>query len=295
MAADALRPLVQDALDALRAFLATLLNAEAPLEASAPVREAAPEAPEGALLLLGRPEGAPSFAVAFDAGWVELLAQAMLGGSIPMEEAGDLLGEVAGQAYGALRTQFGAGGARFPEATFESGTSEGLEEVAPAWRVPFSLPHGEDVLHGAVFLAEAVVPSTPKAPSEPEAQSTSEAPSGAPAPGPAAAVEVAPAAFEDFGRERIGDGRDGHPSLHFLSDVELEVTVELGRRRLPLAEVLRLTTGSVVELEKLVGQPLEVYANDRLIAEGEAVVIDDQFGVRITSLAARPGLGERAA
>ncbi|MDX1530351.1 MAG: FliM/FliN family flagellar motor switch protein, partial [Rhodothermales bacterium] len=47
-----------------------------------------------------------------------------------------------------------------------------------------------------------------------------------------------------------------------------------------------LTTGSVVELEKLVGEPLEIYANGRLIAEGEAVVIDEQFGVRITALAA---------
>jgi len=48
--------------------------------------------------------------------------------------------------------------------------------------------------------------------------------------------------------------------------------------------VLRLTTGSIIELEKLVGEPLEIYANGRLIAEGEAVVIDEQFGVRITNL-----------
>jgi flagellar motor switch protein FliN/FliY len=72
-----------------------------------------------------------------------------------------------------------------------------------------------------------------------------------------------------------------------LADVELDVTVELGRRRMPLADILRLTSGSVVELEKLVGEPLQVFANNRLIAEGEAVVIDDQFGVRITSLASR--------
>ena len=67
----------------------------------------------------------------------------------------------------------------------------------------------------------------------------------------------------------------------------MEITVELGRRKLPLADLLNLTTGSIIELEKLVGEPLEVYANGRLIAEGEAVVIDEQFGVRITNLAAR--------
>ena len=89
----------------------------------------------------------------------------------------------------------------------------------------------------------------------------------------------------DFGGEQMRG--DGHASgtLEMLQEVELEVTVELGRRRLPLSDLLRLTTGSVIELEKLVGEPLAVYANGRLIAEGEAVVIDEQFGVRITNLA----------
>lgn len=81
-------------------------------------------------------------------------------------------------------------------------------------------------------------------------------------------------------------GAAGMPSnLMLLAGVELEVSVELGRVQLPLAEVLKLSTGSVVELEKLVGEPLAVYANGRLIAEGEAVVVGDQFGVRIIRLA----------
>jgi len=95
-------------------------------------------------------------------------------------------------------------------------------------------------------------------------------------------VSVAPLNLPDLGPEAIsGDG--GHP-FGLLADVELAVTVELGRRRLPLADILRLTTGSIIELEKLVGEPLDIYANGRLIAEGEAVVIDEQFGIRITSL-----------
>jgi flagellar motor switch protein FliN/FliY len=70
-----------------------------------------------------------------------------------------------------------------------------------------------------------------------------------------------------------------------LAEVELDVRVELGRRKLPLADVLQITSGSVIELEKLVGEPLSIYANGRFIAEGEAVVIDEKFGVRITKLA----------
>ena len=93
---------------------------------------------------------------------------------------------------------------------------------------------------------------------------------------------MAPATFPELG----GEGFDGEgDNFSLLAEVELEVSVELGRRKLSLAEVLRLTTGSVIELENLVGEPLEVFANGRLIAEGEAVVIDEQFGIRITRLA----------
>lgn len=73
--------------------------------------------------------------------------------------------------------------------------------------------------------------------------------------------------------------------MDLLSGVELEVTVELGRRRLSLGEVARLGVGSIVELDTLAGEPLVIYANGRRIATGEAVVVEGQFGVRILSLA----------
>ena len=108
-------------------------------------------------------------------------------------------------------------------------------------------------------------------------ESASEAPAA-----PGSPVAVSPAVFPEFNPDSFpGDGGN----FNLLAEVELEVTVELGRRKLPLADVLRLTTGSVIELENLVGEPLEVYANGRLIAEGEAIVIDEQFGIRITRLA----------
>ena len=113
---------------------------------------------------------------------------------------------------------------------------------------------------------------------------------------PEEAVVVAPAAFPDLGPELLDPagpvpGGDGYVSPAFarLGEVELEVTVELGRRRLPIADVLQLSPGSVVELERLVGEPLSIYANGHLIAEGEAVVLGDQFGVRVTRLVPAEG------
>ena len=73
-------------------------------------------------------------------------------------------------------------------------------------------------------------------------------------------------------------------TIDLLSEVEIEVTVELGRRRLSIGEVTQLDVGSVVELDTLAGEPLVVYANGRQIATGEVVVVDGHFGVRIQAL-----------
>lgn len=72
--------------------------------------------------------------------------------------------------------------------------------------------------------------------------------------------------------------------MDLLSDVEVEVTVELGRRRMSLGELSRIAVGSVVELDTLAGEPLVLYANGRRIATGEAVVVEGQFGVRVQTL-----------
>ena len=296
MTPDALAPHVEEAQEVLRSFFAQLLGADAPLDAGPPEPAGDPDVPEGAVVLGALPAGGAPFAVVLGAGWAGRLAEAMVGGPVPADEAGDLLGEAAGQAYGALRTGLVVGDAPLPEATFAVATAADLAGLG--WRVPFSLADGAGPLAGAVFLdaetvrAAAPVPAAAPAPASDAAPAPAApaAPPGSPgawnaAPGapPAPPVPVAAAAFEELGPEAIGDG--AAPDLRLLSDVELDVTVELGRRRLPLADILRLSTGSVVELDKMVGQPLSVFANGRLIAEGEAVVIDDQFGVRVTSLA----------
>ncbi len=72
--------------------------------------------------------------------------------------------------------------------------------------------------------------------------------------------------------------------LEFLSDVELRAGVELGRTVLTVGEVLRLAPGSVVTLDRLLGDPVDLLVNDRLVARGEVVVVDGKFGLRVTEI-----------
>jgi flagellar motor switch protein FliN/FliY len=73
-------------------------------------------------------------------------------------------------------------------------------------------------------------------------------------------------------------------NLDILLDIPLRVTVELGRTRMIVSDLLNLGQGSVVELNKLAGEPMEVYVNDKLVARGEAVVVNEKFGVRLTDV-----------
>jgi flagellar motor switch protein FliN/FliY len=75
--------------------------------------------------------------------------------------------------------------------------------------------------------------------------------------------------------------------LDLLLDVPLDVTVELGRSRMSIQELLALSPGSVIELDKIAGEPLDIVVNDRLIARGEAVVVNDKFGIRITDIVSK--------
>lgn len=72
--------------------------------------------------------------------------------------------------------------------------------------------------------------------------------------------------------------------LDFILDIPLEVSAELGRTKLLINELLQLGQGSVVELNKLAGEPLEIYVNGKLVARGEAVVINEKFGIRLTDI-----------
>jgi flagellar motor switch protein FliN/FliY len=88
-------------------------------------------------------------------------------------------------------------------------------------------------------------------------------------------------ADEAFG----GSGESGAPrKLDLLLDVPLELSVELGRARMSIQDLLNLSPGSVIELDKVAGEPLDFMVNGRLVARGEAVVVNDKFGVRITDI-----------
>ena len=73
-------------------------------------------------------------------------------------------------------------------------------------------------------------------------------------------------------------------ALHVLRDVEVEITVEIGRTRRRIADVLRIAPGQTIELGKAAGEPVDIYVNGQLIGRGEAVVLGDRYGVRITEL-----------
>jgi len=95
-------------------------------------------------------------------------------------------------------------------------------------------------------------------------------------PIPGRDLASAPASTDD-------DSRVG--SLDLLKDVEVEITLEIGRRRLRIADVLKLSTGQTLELSKAAGEPLDIFVNGRLLGRGEAIVMGDRYGVRITELA----------
>ena len=73
-------------------------------------------------------------------------------------------------------------------------------------------------------------------------------------------------------------------SLDLILDIPLTVTVELGRNKMLINDLLQLGQGSVIELKKLVGEPLEVLVNQKLVARGEVVVVNEKFGVRLTDI-----------
>ena len=93
--------------------------------------------------------------------------------------------------------------------------------------------------------------------------------------------DVKKASFPDFENENEAKGAN---PLSILNDVALKVVVELGRTVLTIEEILELGIGSIIELDKVSGDPVEILVNRKLIAKGEVVVIDEDFGVRITDV-----------
>ena len=89
---------------------------------------------------------------------------------------------------------------------------------------------------------------------------------------------------EEESAETAGEESGEPASLDLILDIPLAVTVELGRSKMLINDLLQLGQGSVIELTKLVGDPLEVLVNNKLVARGEVVVVNEKFGVRLTDI-----------
>lgn len=97
-----------------------------------------------------------------------------------------------------------------------------------------------------------------------------------------AAPNVAPATFTNFSASSAA-GAPGN-DINMILDIPVQLTVELGRTRIPIKHILQLAQGSVVELDALAGEPMDVLVNGFLIAQGEVVVVNDKFGIRLTDI-----------
>ncbi len=89
--------------------------------------------------------------------------------------------------------------------------------------------------------------------------------------------------FEDLEESNIRD-KNSSDKLDFLKDLQLSVYIELGRTQMQIKDILELERGYVIELDKLASEPVDIFVNNKKIAEGEVVVIDKHFGIRITNL-----------
>lgn len=289
MSQSKLQVYTEEATPILTAFFNTLLGQEISLklgEASESDKNQITSDAHTSFTINGNPEQSQPFVVQLNPAWIPVISNAMVGREMSSDEEGvfDLTGQIISQSYETLKENYERS-SNFPplDATpFAPGTWNQENDLPENyWRIPFELVIGEQTLHGNLFVTndwvdnlDTLKPASNEATNEgtPVQDNSNQGQVGMSTP-----------QFPDFGRESIQ--QQGPGNFDLLAEVELNVTVELGRRKIPLSEVLKLTTGSVIELEKLVGEPLEIFANGRLIAEGEAVVIEEQFGIRITNLA----------
>jgi len=103
------------------------------------------------------------------------------------------------------------------------------------------------------------------------------------AEGGALATSESPAQFASFASGGSTSGGAGN-DINMILDIPVQLTVELGRTKIPIKHILQLAQGSVVELETLAGEPMDVLVNGYLIAQGEVVVVNDRFGIRLTDI-----------
>jgi flagellar motor switch protein FliN/FliY len=189
------------------------------------------------------------------------LARALVGeaGAAPADAPGpaeeDALREMANQVAGAMSSAVGAlhgrqVGFEAPSSTWTPGGGRDAAPPGDGVVLVLGLSAGQLTAEALLLLPRAALPAP------------------AAAPGPA--------------REAAG-AKNGN-GIELLLDISLSVTVELGRTKMMIRDILQLAPGSILELDKLAGEPVDIMINEKSIARGEVVVIDENFGVRLTSI-----------
>ena len=175
----------------------------------------------------------------------------------------------------------------------DEAMADGVEMDADAGAGATGTPDDEDTTAGAEVDqtdqdedtdTQKTKPGKSPAPVEQTGKPSGKMPAKERDPGSAEPSHAKKVEFEDYAPGESHTSDVEVRNLDRLKDVELDISVELGRKQVELGTILRLVRGSVIELDKLAGEPVEVYANSRRIAEGEVIVIDEHFGVRITNL-----------
>lgn len=146
--------------------------------------------------------------------------------------------------------------------THQSNQAEGLAEAADDWASALAE-------QTAAEAARQTAADTPAAP-EPQAA-------------PTVRATATPAADTLF-KPLVDSPGDGQADIDMIMDIPVQLTVELGRTRLTIRNILQLGQGSVVELDGLAGEPMDIFVNGYLIAQGEVVVVDEQYGIRVTDI-----------
>lgn len=217
-----------------------------------------------------------------------LLCGLMMGGDgseAYKDEDADAMNELGNQLMGKLSTELGS--------RLGMSISAGQAQTTPfdQYLLPFGL-EGAGLVQG-----ELNVEGNPAAPfrllfSPPltaklTGGSGSESESAADSYGETLGYGESDGSLQTQGRNERSSSRnlfDSGPNVQMLLDINLNVTIELGRTRLSIRKILELGPGSIIELDRLAGEPVDLLVNDKIVAKGEVVVVDEYFGIRILSL-----------
>lgn len=247
------------------------------------------------------PEGSLALVAGFEQGFsgelalvapremVALLSEAMVGGDLESgfkDDHLDAFKELGNQILGAVSTALGQ---RYEVAL--AATQARISPFSPD-SPPFDL-HGAAAIELRISLGDRERGSMRLLLSQPLVMAFtehSEESASAPPPPRSSAPSAPMSEVENVARSNVFDKSLAMPALvqspniELLLDIPLNVTIELGRSRLSIRKVLELGPGSIVELDRLAGEPVDLLVNDKVVARGEVVVVDEYFGIRVLSL-----------